>query len=212
MSGTEATLGVGDYIVRGDARGQIVGGNAKDGFSVAMFDKEGKLGAPESGVAATDLKNAGYRAYMSSSGLGPAYEVAINSVVYAVISKMRKSTTTFGPRFMSFMISDAIYEFGGKYFLEQYVPMLRPESLAKADATGWFSQGDFRDGLKAIPIILIQEIVQKFMYRQKAFVHAMKNAVDAYASIVAGNISGRVITASTKALPGANDQAPVYRW
>ena len=71
------------------------------------------------------------------------------------------------------------------------------------------NQGDFMDGLKAVPIVLIQEIVMKFMYKQKAFSHLLKNSVDAFSAIVVGNIAGRFAGSQIAAVPGAT---PVYRW
>ena len=96
MSGT-ASIGVGDIITRGGQRGQIIGGK-KGSWTVAMFDDKGKLGSPSSGVADAELTRAGYKAFMSVSGIGPVLETALNSLVYAVIQKVRKSSSTFGPR------------------------------------------------------------------------------------------------------------------
>ena len=204
-SGSRGGLAVGDIVLKDKKRAQIIGGK-KGSWTIATYD-DGKLGSPESGVADALLKSAGYRAHASQSGIAPVIEVAINATLYAIIQKFRKSDRTFGPRFMSFAISDAIYELLAKYYVEQYVPFLRPAALLKP--AGFFSNGDFMDGLKFIPIVIIQEIVHLFN-KQKAFQHLLKNSIDAFSAIVVGNVIGRGVSSKMTKEEGATEVP--YRW
>ena len=205
-SGSRGGLAVGDIVLKEKKRAQIIGGK-KGAWTIATYDDDGKLGSPESGVADALLKSAGYRAHASQSGIAPVIEVAINATLYAIIQKFRKSDRTFGPRFMSFAISDAIYELLAKYYVEQYVPFLRPAALLKP--AGFFSNGDFMDGLKFIPIVIIQEIVHLFN-KHKAFQHLLKNSIDAFSAIVVGNVVGRGVSAKMTKKEGATEVP--YRW
>ena len=205
-SGSRGGLAVGDIVLKDKKRAQIIGGK-KGAWTIASYDDDGKLGRPESGVADALLKSAGYRAHASQSGIAPVIEVAINATLYAIIQKFRKSDRTFGPRFMSFAISDAIYELLAKYYVEQYVPFLRPAALLKP--AGFFSNGDFMDGLKFIPIVIIQEIVHLFN-KQKAFQHLLKNSIDAFSAIVVGNVIGRGVSSKMTKEEGATEVP--YRW
>jgi len=209
MSGKNGSFRIGDLVTRGDKRGQVIGG-AKGSWTVAFYDDKGKLGSPEAGIADAHLKAAGYQARMSNSGVGPLVEVAINAVVYAVIQKFRKSSQTFGPRFMSFALADAIYELVAKHFVEGWVPFLRPDALLRADDNGFFTSGDFKDAAKAIPIVIIQELASMVLPRQpKMFTHILKNAIDAYAAVAVGNIAGRFASGQMATTEGAS---PLYRW
>ena len=208
MSGSgERGFRIGDIIQKGESHGQITGG-AKGAWTIKLYNDKGVLGSAETGVADSALKAAGYQKYMSKTGVGSAMEVAWNGIIYAIIQKVRKSNPTFGPRFYSFVMSDAAYELFLKYFIENMVPFFRPEAVA-AEETGWFpAQGDLQDAVKSIPIALLQELALKMIYRRKLFSHFLKNLIDAFIAITGGNYSGRLFSTSFASITGAD----VYRW
>ena len=210
MSGSGAAeFRVGDIIQQGDNYGQITGG-AKGAWTIKIYNDKGVLGTASTGVPDAELKRGGYQKFMSKSGVGAAMEVAWNSIIYAIIQKVRKSNPTFGPRFYSFVMSDAAYELFLKYFIENAIPFFRPEAVAAA-ASGWFpTQGDLQDAVKSIPIALLQEVALKMVYRRKLFSHFLKNLIDAFIAITGGNYSGRLVSTSMAGITGSSSD--VYRW
>jgi hypothetical protein len=208
MSGSgEKQFRIGDLIQRGENYGQITGG-AKGAWTIKIYNDKGVLGSASTGVADSELKRGGYKKFMSKNGITSVMEVAWNAIIYAIIQKVRKSNPTFGPRFYSFVMSDAAYELFLKYFIENMVPFFRPEAVA-AEETGWFpAQGDLQDAVKSIPIALLQELALKMIYRRKLFSHFLKNLIDAFIAITGGNYSGRLFTTSFASITGAD----VYRW
>ena len=210
MSGSgkrEQAFRIGDIIQRGENYGKITGG-AKGAWTVKMYDSKGVLGAAETGVADSELKRGGYTKFMSKTGANSAMEVAWNGIIYAIIQKIRKSNHTFGPRFYSFLISEASYELFLKYFVENMIPFFRPEAVAAAESNWFPAQGDFQDAVKTIPIVLVQELALKMVYRRKFFSHFLKNLIDAFIAIAAGNYGGRLFSTSFASVTGAD----VYRW
>jgi hypothetical protein len=141
---------------------------------------------------------------MSDGGMDNVLEVGYNAVAYAIVQKIRKSPA-FGSRFQSFVISDAVYELIGKFYLEPYVPFIRPDEIKDNEASDMFQAGDFRDALKALPIVALQAVVQKMMYKKALGTDMIRNAVDGYISIALANAAGRL---TTRQMSGAKP----YRW
>ena len=76
-----------------------------------------------------------------------------------------------------------------------------------------FERGDFQDALKAVPIVLLQQIIGK-MWKNKKFSHRLfKHALDAYISIAAGNVAGRLISRGSGTVRDIADKdAKLYNW
>ena len=138
--------------------------------------------------------------------------MAANSIVYSIIQKIR-SGPTFGSRFQSFLISDIVYEFVLKYFVDRYIPMFMAPPVERGYGIGI---SEFQDALKAVPIVLVQQTVQKMMYRQKWTGHFLKNLIDAFVAVALANVTQRNVrgvsgsmhtTAGTTASGG-----PIYRF
>ena len=160
-----------------------------------------------------DLEDAGVQAFMSKNGFGQGLEVAANAIVYSIIQKIR-SGPTFGHRFQSFLISDIVYEFVLKYFVDRYVPMFMAAPVERGYG---FGVSEFQDALKAVPIVLVQQIVQKMMYRQKWSGHVLKNIIDAFVACALANVAQRNLTGASGSLsstiPGMSSSGgPIYRF
>ena len=163
---------------------QITGGE-KDAWEITKTDDDTQT---KEGEAAADdtLVHAGIGRYLGAHGMQTAEEIAYNAVVYSVVQKLRKNVF-FGHQTVDFIIADAIYELVGKYFVDSMIPFAMPSSVAVGYGIGI---GEFQDGiLKSIPIVLIQQLVQKFMRKSKMGHRLMHNFIDAAAACSIANVA-----------------------
>jgi hypothetical protein len=185
MSGNSG-LRLGDYVEVKDEKGQIVGGK-KDAWNFQPRDSK----KPQiTGVKDADIKSEGFGNRMSGDYGHVFTELLGNAVSYGIIQKIR-SNPTFGHRFMSFVASDVAYELLLRGFVDRLVPFLRPDSIA---VTTGVTSADFIDALKTIPVVIIQQIVCKFAYRQKMTGHLFKNLIDAYIAYTVSNLATRNVS------------------
>ena len=134
------------------------------------------------------LLHAGIGRFLGAHGIQTVEEIAYNAVVYSVVQKFQKNGF-FGHNTIDFVISDAIYELVGKYFVDSMIPFAMPSSVAMGYGLG---VAEFQDGiLKSIPIVLIQQIVQKVMRKSKMTHRFMHNLLDAAAACTMANIAQR---------------------
>ena len=135
-----------------------------------------------------DLLHAGMGKFLAAHGMQTVEEIAYNGIVYSIVQKMRKNGF-FGHEVIDFVISDAIYELVGKYYMDTMLGFAMPAPVAIGYGIG---MGEFQDGLlKTIPIVIIQQIVQKVMRKSKFSHRLMKNVVDCAAACVIANVAQR---------------------
>jgi len=212
MSGSGSAIRVGDYVrleVSGEPRkGEIESVNKdKSQWTVRLFKKDGSREDTATEYATAELKRAGMMTFASKDGMSQVIEVALNSLVHGTIQKIR-SGPTFGDPFMTFVAADLIYEIFGKQLVDQFIPKIfRPDPVAAAG--GFFELGDLQDALKAIPIVILQQIVQKLWKRKSMSHRLLKNVLDAYISVALGNVVGRGVTKMTGGRTGGSIN---YKW
>jgi hypothetical protein len=198
MSGT---IRVGDYVRHGKDKGQIVGGK-KGAWQFQPADPAKEPVTLEDKAVTAE----GFGAVASNDMGGTVGELAGNALVYGIIQKIR-SNPTFGHRFMSFVGSDAAYQLLLRKFVDQWIPFMRPESIA--NATG-VTSADFQDALKTVPVVIIQQIVCKMMYNQGLTSHLFKNLVDGFITYSGSNILTRNVSAWMQ--PSDKPSKFVYRY
>ena len=163
---------------------QITGGE-KDAWKITGVDDATSAEESES-LKDDKLVHAGFGKYLGAHGMQTAEEIAYNAVVYSVIQKFRKNGF-FGHNTIDFMIADAVYELAGKYFIDTMVPFAMPPAVKIDYGIGI---GAFQDGIiKSIPIVLIQQLVQKFMRKSKMGHRLMHNFIDAAAACSIANVA-----------------------
>ena len=122
-----------------------------------------------------------------------ALEVVSNGLNYAILQKVQGKSFLRSPRTHAFVISDAIYELVGKRFAEPYIlEMIGVEAPSVAE-DAFIQAADFQDALKAVPIVLLQQIFSKLFQKKGWTTDIMRNMVEAYISIVASNVDTRLI-------------------
>jgi hypothetical protein len=185
MSGMlgKSGLRLGDYVQVGDVKGQLVGG--KEG--AWTFQPSDSKKSQTTALADKDIKGEGFGNRMSGDYGHLFTEFLGNAVSYGLIQKIR-SSPTFGHRFMSFVASDVAYELLLRGFVDRLIPFLRPDSIAVSIG---ITYADFIDALKTIPVVIIQQIVCKFAYKQKLTGHVLKNLIDAYVAYTVSNLATR---------------------
>jgi hypothetical protein len=188
---------VGTYVIKSADKDKddrvvyiVTAVESTDVYTIASMDDSRR---EESGVAASTLEQASLGEYYKTSGfVNPVYELAVNATMYAIIQAFR-SGPTFGHRSISFLISDAIYELGLKNLMDKLVPFFQAPASPIGMGVG---MGEFQDGiLKTIPIVLIQQIVQKVMHKSKFSAHILKNSIDCAIACTGGNLVQRNIAA-----------------
>ena len=85
--------------------------------------------------------------------------------------------------------------------------IFRPDPVAASG--GWFELGDLQDALKAVPIVILQQIIQKLWKRKSMGHRILKNTLDAYISVALGNVVGRGVTKMTGGRTGGSIN---YKW
>jgi hypothetical protein len=186
---------IGDFVQHKQAKGkddkevesipaQIVGGE-KDKWKIVYLDP--KKTAPTSTVTDKQLAGEGMFGRTSNDFSGSLGELAGNALMYGVIQAVR-SGPTFGNRFMSFVGSDVAYELLLRGMIDDFIPFMRPDSFANKLGV---RSSDFKDAMKTIPVVIIQQIVCKVMYRSGLTQHIFKNLLDAFGAYVTSNIVTR---------------------
>jgi hypothetical protein len=160
---------VGQYVIKAADKDkddadvfQITEGK-KDAWKLTKADDDSQALLP-TGQKDKDLLHAGLGKYLGAHGMQTAEEIAYNGVIYACLQKYHKNSF-FGAQTIDFIISDVIYELVGKYFVDSQLGFAMPAPVKLAYGIG---MGEFQDGLlKTIPIVVIQQIVQKMMRKSK---------------------------------------------
>jgi hypothetical protein len=183
MSGT---IRVGDYVRHGEDKGQIVGGKTGAWKFQPVDPAKEAVTLEDKAITAE-----GFGATSSNDMGGTVGELAGNALVYGIIQKIR-SNPTFGHRFMSFVGSDAAYQLFLRRFIDNLVPFMRPASIANSVGV---TTADLQDALKAIPVVVIQQIVCKVMYKQGLTSHIFKNLIDAFIAYSGSNLLTRNVSA-----------------
>ena len=177
----------------------ILGPSAQAGY----YNVENAAGEKES-VALTEIKgvytpSASTRLYNYK---GTALEVVSNGLNYAILQKIMGKSFLRSQRTHAFVISDGIYELVGKQYLEPMVlSMLRMEAPTVAKDQ-FIQSDDFKDALKAIPVVLIQQVFSKLFQKKGWTTDILRNMIEAYVAMVASNVDHRLIQ---KWVSGAKD-------
>ena len=176
-----------------ERKAQIVGkGSADNTWNIVYLTKEK---GEKDYVALTDvaekaLVKEGFMARTSASYTNMIGELAGNALFYGIIQKIR-SNPTFGKRFMTFCFSDIAYELLGRDLVDSIIPFMRPESFSNVAGV---KGSDFVDAFKAIPVVILQQILCKVFYKTSLFGHLFKNLFDAYTSYALSNMATRNVS------------------
>jgi hypothetical protein len=180
---------LGSYVVKkstpeGDVF-MITGGTA-DAWDVTAQTDDATV---ETGVKDDKLQAASLGQYYKAAGaINPLYEIVANALAYTGIQAIR-SGPTFGEATMSFVAADAVYELGLKSLLEKSFSFMQAPPAPISMGVGL---GELQDGvLKSIPIILVQQVICKLMYKKNYKHRFMKNCIDAIAACTGANIVQR---------------------
>ena len=119
-------------------------------------------------------------------------EIAWNTAHIAAIEKFYNKGKAFGQNTISFAIADAIWEIGGRQYLQPWLETIlnMPAPVEAEDA--FIQMADFTDAMKALPICLVQKSYDKIRGRSfsKGFFRAL---VMDYIAVLAGNVTGRFV-------------------
>ena len=177
-----ASFQPGDITVDKQNKTSVIkSGNDKDGYTVVQDGKDTQKQAADLTLV---------REAMDWSHI--ALEVTGNALHHGILQKIQKRGW-FGPRTRAFAISDVVYETLGKSFFEPWFSDLIGMEAPRYAEDSFVQAADFKDALKAVPIALIQALVQKVMYKQGLSSNLVRNAVEAYIAIAVANIDVRMI-------------------
>ena len=204
---------VGQYVNHnvtksgGDPELQLsrLSGGKDDAWEVQPVDKKFKdTGSVLTGVKDADLKAAGLRKFASRTGGDQIVEVLTNSAIYSAGQALFRKGRVFGHETMSFATADFIYEFIAKYYVESMFPDILPDVVPEKEQS-WFASGDLQDALKALPIVVIQQIICRIAYRHKFGHKLLHQLIDAFGSISVANFAGRNASAQRQ-------EKKAYKW
>jgi hypothetical protein len=176
---------IGDYVKESTGkkrRGRVVGADGETAMMVDFGDKVA-VSTPTKDLVVT----------RNTMGGAQFKEILLNSALFASIQGVRKSDTFMGNRSVSFLISDALYEFLLKGFAEKTLPMLRPDSITEKDAREkFFNTADLKNGVgKAVPLVVLMQLYGMAVHKAKFSQHIGKNILDAAIACSASNIIDR---------------------
>ena len=190
ISSSDKDIRIGDYVKEkaGKKRsGRVESGDKSAGWSVLIKGEK----AP---VPLTDDEVEKSRNTFSDFGRN-LKEVLLNSVAFASIQGIRKSDSFMGQRSVNFMISDALYEFLARGFVEDMIPFVRPDSTTGDDIKAWFSSKDFKNAAKAIPIVILMQLYGKMVHKHALGHNAGKNILDSFIAVAVANVVDRKLLA-----------------
>ena len=76
-----------------------------------------------------------------------------------------------------------------------------------------FEKGDLQDALKAIPIVLVQQLIGKAWKNKKFSNKLFKHTLDAYIAVAVGNMGGRLFSRGSGQIRGVAGKDPkLYNW
>ena len=199
---------IGQYVIlkadkdKDDVDVYQISEGKKDAWKLTKADDDAQAQLPTTRKD-EDILHSGLGNYLSAHGMQTVEEIAYNGVIYACIQKFRKSSF-FGAQTIDFVISDIIYELVGKYFVDSQLGFAMPAPVALGYGIG---MGEFQDGLlKTIPIVVIQQIVQKVMHKSKMSHRFMKNLVDCAVACTVANVAQRNLAKPIQSGMAAKDK------
>lgn len=173
--------------------GRISAGSADSWTFQPVDDKFKDTSSASVGVKDENIEAAGLRKFASRTGTDQVVEVLFNTAVYGGGQSLIRKHKFLGPETTSFMVSDFLYEFVAKYYVQNMIPMIIPDAI-EADKNSWLQMGDLQDAAKALPIVAIQQIYCKIMHKHKVSHRLLHRLIDAFGSITAANFLGRNLT------------------
>ena len=181
MSGS-GTIRVGDWVVVDSKKGQIIAG-AKDNWTFQPADGSGTQNAKDA-----DITPEGFMAVASN-----VWEVPLESWPEMHSFMLSFKQPNFWTQIYVVRAADASYQLVLRSFVDRMIPFLRPDSVALAMG---ISSADAIDALKAVPVVILQQLICKFMYKQAGLTtHMFKNLLDAFVAYSGSNILTRNVSA-----------------
>ena len=181
---------VNDYVTWNTAGDYgVVKSVDPDSSTATVVDKDG---ADQSDIAYADMKPSAMARMTLKAG--PNVIELLENIAGVTLYNVLMKRGYAGPENLSFALSDAIYEFLAKPFVADWFDMARSPVL-DSDQTAFFQSSDFTEPIRKLPqLVIIQQILQKMVWK-KPFAHGiMHNIIAGYSGLAATNIADRMIT------------------
>ncbi len=119
-------------------------------------------------------------------------EIVENTVAMSLYNKFVAGRTFMGPENVSFLVAEILHEYLLKGYVSSWADMLAAPTIKK-DADSFMQSDDFTDPLRKLPFVfVIQQILQKMIYKKPFSFGAMHNLLGGYSALAVSNVGDRL--------------------